>query len=450
VNIDGELQLWLSVSLLAAAYILVRHWRSGLGAGLMFTYVCSFLAMHWLAPAMYLLPWYTAPGVELTIEGLRLSALALLALGVGAEIGAIWFYRRGPEVPRLDRRVLAEPRAVNLYMAAGAVFYGGIFPLVAGLPTASALASTGSSLMVLGLALKAWNAWQQEKRLRVWSWLVASAAFPIITVVGQGFLGFGFAAMLVVTAFVASFYRPRWHVVIAALLVSYLGLSVYVTYMRDRREIRAVVWGGEAIGTRMDQLSETFAAAEWFDFENLDHLRRVDDRLNQNYLVGAAVTGIESGIVPLAYGTTISDAAIALVPRALWPGKPVVAGSGDLVADYTGITFAEGTSVGIGHVMEWYVNFGSYGVALGFLLIGAVVVFVDRAASVWLHYGDVGRFVVWFLPGLSLLQVGGSFVEMTSSAAAGLVVALTFRKLSGHFIAHRDDALPDEPPAVSS
>jgi hypothetical protein len=137
--------------------------------------------------------------------------------------------------------------------------------------------------------------------------------------------------------------------------------------------------------------------------------------------------------VPLAHGGTIRDAALALIPRAIWPDKPIRAGSGDLVSIYTGLTFAQDTSVGIGHVMECYVNFAMPGVVLGFMLIGAVVVYVDRSARAWLDRGDAGRFAIWYLPGLSLLLVGGSFVEMTSSAAAALVIAFAFTSVTKRF-----------------
>ena len=39
--------------------------------------------------------------------------------------------------------------------------------------------------------------------------------------------------------------------------------------------------------------------------------------------------------------------------------------------------------------------------------------------------------MIWYLPGLAFLQVGGSFVELAGVAAAGLVVGLIFR----HFLA---------------
>lgn len=430
---DGRLQFWLLVWVMTAAYILVRHWRTGRGAGLVFTYVLSLAAIHWLAAAIYALPWYSTPEFDTTLDGLRMSAIALMAFGAGGEIGSMLFGRFGPELPDAATPPQADPRIVNLYIVAGVIFYSVIFPIVAALPTASALASTSSSLVVLGIGLKAWNSWLQGRAAGAWLWLTSTAVFPFVTLVGQGFLGFGFAAMLVVAAFVASFYRPRWQVVAAGALVAYMGLSIYVTYMRDRRDIREVVWGGEALGSRVGRLTETFGEMEWFDVNNIEHLRRVDDRLNQDALVGLAIDNIRSGAVPLAHGGTIRDAALALIPRALWPAKPVVAGSGDLVADYTGLIVPEGTSVGIGHVMEWYVNFAMPGVLLGFMLIGGVTVYVDRSAGTWLHRGDVSRFAIWFLPGLSVLQVGGSFVEMMSTGAAAVVIALACSNVAGRF-----------------
>lgn len=419
---ESALSFWLIVWLSAAGYVLVRHWIAGRSCGLAFTYVVSFGAIHWLAAALYMLPWFTSPEMETTVEGLRVSAIAMVAFAAGGEIGAALFRRRGLASDAAHEGEI-DSRVATVYILAGAMFYGVIFPVVAALPTASALASTASSLMVLGVAFKAWIAWRRGRIAGTWFWLAATVAFPIITLIGQGFLGFGFAAMVVVAAFVASFYRPRWQVVVAGVVVAYLGLSVYVTYMRDRGDIRQVVWGGEAMGSRVDRLTATFRAMEWFDVYNLDHLHRVDERLNQDALVGMAVENIDAGVVPRAHGRTMWDAALALVPRTLWPNKPVIGGSGDLVSDFTGLVVPEGTSVGIGHVMEYYVNFGLPGVVLGFLLLGAVIVYVDHTASVWLVRGDASRFAIWFLPGSSLLQVGGSFAEMTSSAAAAFIMA---------------------------
>jgi len=261
----------------------------------------------------------------------------------------------------------------------------------------------------------------------MWTWIAASAAFPVLTVLTQGFLGFGFAAMLTLFAFVASYYVPRWRVLAASLLLAYVGLSVYVTYMRDRTDIRAVVWTGGTLKDSAQQTAGTFADFEWFDPYDVKHLDRIDGRLNQDFLIGLAVDNLENGTARFASGSTIDDAVLALIPRALWPGKTVAAGSGDLVAIYTGLRFPEGTSVGIGQVMECYVNFGTLGVVVGFLLIGGLVVFIDRIALQHLMNGQLSDFMLWYLPGLAFLQVGGSFVELGGVAASGLVVCLLFR-----------------------
>jgi hypothetical protein len=246
--------------------------------------------------------------------------------------------------------------------------------------------------------------------------------------ISHGFASYGTAATLAFLAFVGTFYRPRWwKLALVGFLIGYLGLSFYVSYMRDREAIRETVWGGQRLSNRLDQLSMTLGDFEWFDLSNHRHLERIDDRLNQNHLVGAAVNYLESGLQNFAHGDTLGQALIALVPRALWPGKPIVAGSGNLVTTYTGIPFAEGTSVGIGQVMEFYVNFADVGVVLGFFIIGTIITILDWSAYQHLKQGNWGRFLCWYLPGLSFLQVGGALVEVTMGAVSAAVLSLLLR-----------------------
>jgi hypothetical protein len=172
----------------------------------------------------------------------------------------------------------------------------------------------------------------------------------------------------------------------------------------------------------MEQSLLTF---EFFDPHNPEHLTRIEDRLNQSALVGAAVIHLQE-TQDYAHGETIYDAMLALIPRAFWPDKPITAGSGNLVTRFTGIAFDStgNTSVGIGAVMECYVNFGTAGVICGFLLLGIIVTTLDILATERLANFDLNGFVLFFLPGLAFLQVGGQFVEVTASAAGSLIVAL--------------------------
>ena len=226
-----------------------------------------------------------------------------------------------------------------------------------------------------------------------------------------------------VCCFVAGFYRPRWRLLVLGLAAGYLGLSLFVTYMRDRIKIRDTVWGGQSYGSRIDQLKSTFSQAEFFSINNYEHLERIDYRLNYNALVGASVRYIESGGKEFARGETLWEAIIALIPRVFWPDKPVTAGSGDLVSEYTGY-FEENTSVGIGQVMELFINFGQWGVITGFLSIGVIIALIDKGAGESLANNDWLTFACWYLPGIAFLNVGGSFVETTASAAASLAIAL--------------------------
>ena len=81
------------------------------------------------------------------------------------------------------------------------------------------------------------------------------------------------------------------------------------------------------------------------------------------------------------------QAVIAMVPRLIWPDKPIEAGSGGLVAKFTGMDFANGTSVGVGPVMELYANFGTPAVVIGFILLGIIVKSLDVMAGILLATG---------------------------------------------------------------
>lgn len=414
--------LWLGVAIL----VLVRQARARRSAGLVLSYVLSLTAIHWFASALYLLPWQDSPTRDLTIAGLRESFFAVLGCGIGTELARLWMPTPAYDVS--DDPAKAFPsRVINLYIVSGVVMYGLLFTAAGSLPSATAVLSGGSTLMAVGIGLKLWNARQTQAKASGRLWLAVAFAFPLISVLAQGFLGYGFAALMIVLAFRSSFQGLTVKSVAFGLVIVFLGLSVYTTYMRDRGLIREVVWTGGRVGDRARQIQETLSSAEWFDFRNKQHLDRVETRLNQNFLVGAAVVYMRDRMVPAANGETIRDAALSLIPRALWPDKPVSAGSGDLVTTFTGIQFAEGTSVGIGHVLEWYVNFGRLGVVLGFVLIGLVLATADRKAAYYLNHQDPHHFLLWYLPSLNLLQVGGSLAEASAGAAAALVLVLAIR-----------------------
>jgi hypothetical protein len=77
--------------------------------------------------------------------------------------------------------------------------------------------------------------------------------------------------------------------------------------------------------------------------------------------------------------------------------------------------------------MEFQINFGMVGVVLGFLGLGGLIGWLDARAAAAENAGNLQRTILYFLPGVALLQPVGSLVELSGSAAAGLIAAFGWR-----------------------
>ena len=392
-------------------------------------YVLNLGLLHWLAAALYLLPWYTNHDPDVVALGLQQGTFAVLGFGVGSLLLAPLFGRATANVAARPVRGMLEPRLARRYVQVGLFAFFGLSPIVGRIPTVSAVVVQGWNLLVVGLGLMCWLAWRARREQAFVRWFIVALCLPLVTVVTQGFIGYGMAAAT---------RDPRVHrqLLSAPVETARHGAHSQLRGIVAVRHVHARSHGDSRGGVerptacRADsRVQLTLSTFEWFDLHNQDHLVRIDDRLNQNLLVGAAVQYMDAGLAPFAYGQTLYQGVIAVIPRAIWPTKPVVAGSGSLVTQYTGIQFAEGTAVGIGHVMEAYISFGVIGVIGGFIALGTLIGAIDGAAGRRLRAGDLRGFVQWFLPGLSFLQVGGSIVELTSSVAAAVLAAWLVNRL---------------------
>ena len=418
-----NLGFWLLLWALGVAIITAAHWRRKLyGVGLVLGYLLNLSLIHFTGAAVYLNDDRHLYDPHDVVTGLRESTWGLLAFGFGSLFVARAFLgmRRLNPNDRPYEMNLALPKA---YLVVGTICYLALATFLKNVPTLSALIAAGQQVFLAGLCLLAWKAWKENNRRGLIVVLIVAAVFPFLTMMFQGFIGFGAAAMAVVYVFVASLIRPRWKVLVAALVLTYLGLSVFVTYSQDRAEIREVVWGGQAVPERFERIYLTTVEIEWFDSGNPIHLEQLDRRLNQNHLVGAAVEQLGT-TQQYGNGDTIAQSIAAIVPRFIWPEKDIEAGSGDLVSKYTGLEFNESTSVGIGHILEFYVNFGSFGVVAGMMILGTAITVLDVLAARRLAINDWRGFGPLFLVGVAFLHVGGSLVELTSTAGASLVLVL--------------------------
>ncbi len=250
--------------------------------------------------------------------------------------------------------------------------------------------------------------------------------YPALMLLVGGFLSYGSAAIIVVISVFAISARRYWRASMGVALTAVFGVTLFVSYFELRDDIRNDVWGGASMSHRLSTTSGMFTQLHFIDPSNQKDLNALDMRLNQNRFVGLAADRIRSHEVDRLWGQSVLDSLIALVPRAYWPDKPVTAGSGDMVADMTGLELNKDTSWGVGNVMEFYVNFGLPGVVAGFAVLGWLLGWLDLQAAAAERRAQFGRAVICFLPAVAMIQPGGSLVELVGGGGAALLAAFVW------------------------
>ena len=399
----------------------------------------------------------TSFGFEMTLAGMAAfvagaAAACLSAKAVSDRIGSE-IARKSPVPGRAAGT--GFDRLGWRALAIGAGFYLLLSPVFGQLASATSIVSSIPNLLVLGF----WMLWypsvpqtgspiglQDDARRRLLA-LGLLPLLPLTTLVTGGFLGFGFHWVIAVLAFCFVMARCRLWIYLASPVAVFLGLSLFVTYMGQREAIRDVVWHEETgLFGRLEQVSRIITDFELLDLSSDAHLTALDDRLNQNVLVGAAVARHEAGFYDFAFGGTVP--LWGFVPRALWFDKPVVGGGGSLVTEYTGIPFQEGTSVGAGQVLEFYVNFGIPGVLAGFAGMGFLLMRLDLGIMDAFAAGDMSGLLLRALPGLSLLQPGGNLLEILI-ALLGAVLGAAVLLYAGVFGRAAPSRLTSPEPRIS-
>jgi hypothetical protein len=393
------------------------------GGALTLSYFMALSLIHVPGALAYIDPRYILSSEEETTLGFEMTLFGMVAFTAGA-ICVRMMSRQQVTTPNylLPKHRAYLERLSYQMVVAGFVSYFIILPLAKFVPSFTAIISPLTALLILGFWLQLYLGIVLRDWRRVLGPILLLPVFPALTTITGGFIGFGVYWALSVVAFLFVTVRRRVWMIAAAPIVIYFGLSLFVTYMRDRVEIREVVWEEESpFGERIDRLARTITNFELLDLTNPNHLAALDVRLNQNYYVGMAMERYQEGVLDLQYGATVPI--WALIPRAVWPDKPDVGGGRSVVKDVTGLDLSEGTSFGAGQVLEFYVNFGWLGVVGGFFGFGALFRWLDRMIVKSLNRLNVRTLLLCGMPGFVLLQPNGNLLEMLVSTVAALVVA---------------------------
>ena len=410
--------VWVWLLLFAALLALVI--RGGQRGGtLVLAYFAGLSLIHVPGALIYTSQVNYLVDAQVTHTGFAATLLGLFSFVVGAWVAQLQRLKPAADLgnPHLDYNRVGQ---TMLWLGFGA--YSFAMPVLSFIPSATSIVSALGSLLPIGLWFWVHGAYVTHDRRRFLLGLAILPLLPLSTMVTGGFIGYGVFWVISVVAFVYCIVpRKRFFVLLAPAVLG-LGLSFSVSYFGERNALREGVWYQRAdLGERMDRVWQMVAGFEWLDLDNPNHVVPINDRLNQNILVGQAIELRERGLTKPAYGETVP--LWTFIPRAIWPSKPAVGGSGDTVSRYTGQYFAEGTSVGIGQPLEFYINFGRLGVVLGFALLGYALMRLDiRLAHAFKNH-DISCVLHAGLPGLALLQPGGSLMEILISFIGALVAA---------------------------
>lgn len=411
---------WILICMAAYVWLAWLLRRDRFSLGLPLAYLAGLLLIHVPGASIFLFTNAFDFNKSVIEIGIRLAAIGSLCFVAGVVVARL-LNRKRPAY------VYVERREFWYFCLIGGLIVSFGLGFLSDLPSLRAAIDRGSALWMLGALSGLRWALSRVNVKAMATWAVATMIYPVLILLLGGFMSYGSAAVINVASALVVSARNTLKLAAVGTLTAFLGLTIFVNYFQHRNEYRDVAWSGAGFGTRVDAVVDMFSNFHWFDPNDDSQLDALDKRLNQNYFVGMAALRLQQEQVDYLYGRSIWEGVEALIPRALWPDKPIYGGSGHIVADMTGLHLNEDTSWGVGNVMELDINFGTSGVAIGFLILGFLLGWLDYKAAYADARGDLGKLMLFFLLGVALIQPGGSIVEISGGAAAAAVAAFVWR-----------------------
>lgn len=411
--------LLIIICLLAFLVLIWHSRRIGVTVGLPIAYLFSLLLQHLPGAYAHVVGGNLLLDSNATLRGLELTTIGTVSFVIGVlSIQRFSLRRARPDFSWLEKKETSKFALIcfssGWVMVMLGIFFGNIPSLGAAMNNAASVWILGALIGVL-MSVRARNL----KYLLVWG--AALAAYPLLILIKGGFLSFGSTSVFIVSAAVLVSVRSHIRAYAGVATFSILCFLVFLSYFQNRNEIRELTWGGGSFEARVSKSTSIVTDLGLFDSQDPAHLAALDSRLNQNFFAGRAYERIEKGEVDYLYGRSFWEGALALVPRALWPDKPIFAGSSDLIREYCDFQVNLWTSFGVGQVMEFYINFGIPSVVLGFLLFGLLYGWIDKNAAAALQRSAFLPAVVWFLPGVAMNMPLASISEISGNVAAAVV-----------------------------
>jgi hypothetical protein len=289
------------------------------------------------------------------------------------------------------------------------------------LSTVRAVWSTVNSLAETGLLLVCLAGLGTRQYYRIVWALSVLAVYSLVYSAMGGHIGGQFLKGLFILCII--FLGHGLQVYRTALVLFFAALA-YVPYQQwlvGRSQLRAAITEQQPFYERLAIVIGIFADP----FPALNQEETIaasySNRGDYTELLAAALE-YTPAVEPFAYGSTLLDIFVALVPRALWPDKPFELGGSAFVTKYTGIAFGEGTSVATGLLFELYINFGTGAVLIGMFLLGLGFAWLERKFYVYSgknHWGALAAIICMWTVGME----ANSFAMAAMTIPPAMLVA---------------------------
>lgn len=398
--------------------------RQGVGV-LLLAYFLALSVIHVPGAINFL---GSAPGLtdkEVTQIGFQATVMGFAALLLGAGLGMAGNdTRTAVGTARMDYGVLGRQT-----LAIGGASFFVLLPVASLVPSLTSLLSAVASLLIVGFWMLLFHAIGREDRKLLLLVLSLLPVLPLLTLSTGGFVANSTNWLIAILSFLFVNSKKRIIYYCVGPFFGFLALSLAVTYLGGRDAIREAAWNQHAgYGEQIGRVVDTATSFRFYDWNDRKQVRYVDLRLNQNYFVGLGIERLERRQIDLLYGGSV--ALWAFIPRAVWPEKPDVGGGGDLgssdlqlITRLTGFRVAKGITYGVGQPLEFYANFGWFGLIGGFVLLGFVLARLDQRLTRAFRTGDLRGILLAGLPGLALLQPEHNGLEILVAFVAAFVAA---------------------------
>lgn len=430
-----ELLIWVLIATFIAVLLIYKKLdQKDMNSGLVLLLIANLYLIHYFGALIHTFPWYTEGDISLTLKGFRLTTIGLICFTVGCLVfsprilGLLPLHKlKGYGTkPNINLKELTDIGLIYFAIGAGCAVI--VISRLVLIPSVSGLFTQGILLAVVGACFMCLRSIIRKNIYELIFWICVAIIFPLITIVFSGHIGFGLIWLMIVIFFVIKYINPKRKLFLIGIIGAYFALSFFQTYMRDRDDLRDMIKMKAETSQVIEHVQNSIIEPEFFSPFNPEHLEVIYLRLNQNYLVGEGVEYM-SFRNNFVMGQTFVDLFLALVPRIIWPAKPITAGDDDYVFKFTGTFLPDDTSIGLGYVLEFYGNFSVWGVAVGFFILGIFLAVIDYISAFHLRMGNWREFAIWFLPATAFTNPELVLAPIVSTSILTLIVAYGASKI---------------------